>query len=131
VTAAVDLGHGTTEAYAGGPSIEPCSVWSVDGRRVVVPPRRLQALALSLHHGNREAAHRLGVAESTVKNLLVKLNNQLGTFSKWEAATALGWTRIPHELQDASPEVNRVIAGGRSVAGPLARARSAAGRGPA
>lgn len=115
---AVDLGHGTTQMWAGGPEPVSCSVWVLeDGTRVYIPVRRLQALALSLQHGNREAGFRMGVAETTVKAMLSKLNRQLGTFNKWEAACALGWVACPSALLDASPEV--VVAdGGRSVAGP-------------
>jgi hypothetical protein len=117
---AVDLGMGTTESYIGGPILATCSVWSVDGRRVAIPVTQLLALSLALQHGTTEAAFRIGIAETTLKDRLTRLYRKLGAFNKWEAATALGWVRIPPELLDASPEAN--ADGGRSVAGPRAGA---------
>ena len=116
---AIDLGHGTTEAYIGGPVLEPCSVWPVNGRRVAIPARQLLALSLALQHGNREGGIRLGIAETTLKDRLTRLYRKLGVFGKWEAGVALGWVRIPPELLDVSLEADTGT-GGRSVAGPRA-----------
>lgn len=97
----IDLGYGTAKTYIGGPVLEEGAVYrAMDGREVVLRERHLRALAASLVHGNAEAGHRLGVSEKTVKNLLSRLYRQLGVFSKWEAATHLGWTCIPTELLD-------------------------------
>jgi hypothetical protein len=52
----------------------------------------------------RQAADQLGVAQSTVKNLLTDLNRRLGVGTAVEACVAIGWLVIPESLDvDGSP----------------------------
>jgi len=60
--------------------------------------RELQCLANSLLHGRKEAAKRMGIADSTLRNHLTSLNYRLEAENMREAAFALGWLNIPEEL---------------------------------
>lgn len=65
------------------------------------PPsrRELEALAAYCGAGSvRRAAETLDVDEQTVKNALGRLYAALDVGGALEAATALGWLRVPDEL---------------------------------
>lgn len=115
----IDLGYGTTVTWNVVPV--PAAIWiDPDGTRAIIPQRWLQALALSLIHGQAEAAHRMHVQPSTLKNMLTRLYKRLGTYGRWEAAHTLGWLSIPADLLDDPPMGPDPSGsqGGRSVAGP-------------
>jgi DNA-binding CsgD family transcriptional regulator len=64
--------------------------------------RQLEVLAAYVDAKSaRTAAAQLGIAESTVKNLLSDLKRRLGARSVTTACVALGWLLIP-DLQDAA-----------------------------
>ena len=106
-TPAIDLGYGTESTVYGydrSGSRCPSSKWvTPEGRVVWITTRQLQCLALALAHGADEAAYRLGLRPSTVKNTLTKVYKRLGVMNKWEAASTLGWVRFPAGLLDTPP----------------------------
>lgn len=69
------------------------------------PPtrRELQALALQLRFGGKEAAHRLGIHHGTMKNLASRLYSRLEVDGAFAAAEALGWLTLPAEIAEAIP----------------------------
>jgi DNA-binding CsgD family transcriptional regulator len=95
---AIDLGEGTILVQVGAMYMR-AAVWhDLNGKMVWVTKRQLQSLALALEHGSLETAHLLGLADTTVKEHLKRLYKRLCVTNKWEAATLLGWTRVPPAL---------------------------------
>lgn len=62
--------------------------------------REMQVLAWSLFFGQKEAAHRLGITDKTVKHTLTGLYERIGASRGTEAAAILGWLQIPPEVFD-------------------------------
>lgn len=59
-------------------------------------PRQLEALKVYLRTGNsKAAAHEMGIAIGTFRNLLTEAYNRLDVNSGIAAAHHLGWIRIP------------------------------------
>lgn len=68
------------------------------------PPteRELNALALALLHGQKTAAHMLGIQPQTLKSIILSLSARLGVSGAHEAAERLGWfDSIPQRLRQA------------------------------
>ena len=59
--------------------------------------RELQALANALLFGRKEAAMRMGIKPTTLRNHLTSLNERLEVNNMREAAIALGWLDVPAE----------------------------------
>lgn len=70
-----------------------------DGTAVGLTERQVQALALTLAVGAREAAYLLGITETRVRQLTTRVYQKLGATSRWEAAYLLGWITLPPTAQ--------------------------------
>jgi DNA-binding CsgD family transcriptional regulator len=85
--------------------------------------REVELLAYVLANSQKHAAHRTGLAMSTVKNHLTSLYRRLGVTKASQAAIALGWLHIPESPQAPSRalgETTEPSTGGRPMAGPQA-----------
>jgi DNA-binding CsgD family transcriptional regulator len=100
----VDLGLGIEHFLFNWDEAEtkpyPMARWvNGDGEEAWLSTRALQCLALALSVGADEGAYRLGISTSTFKKHLTKTFQKLGVTTKWEAASELGWIRLPPSLQ--------------------------------
>jgi DNA-binding CsgD family transcriptional regulator len=100
----VDLGYGTEHFLFNWDDAEskpyPMARWVTgDGDEAWLSTRALQCLALALSVGADEGAYRLGISTSTFKKHLTKTFQKLGVTTKWEAASELGWIRLPPSLK--------------------------------
>lgn len=59
-------------------------------------PRQLECLRAFVRCGSRkEAAHELGIAETTLRNNLAELYYRLGVEGHMAALRELGWLQVP------------------------------------
>lgn len=100
----VELGYGTSRHRCwmdgDGWSSTAVSRWirSTDGKEIWLTARQLQCLAMSLVHGRKMAAAKIGISIHSLKGHMYRLGEQLGTQSAADAALELGWLKVPPEL---------------------------------
>lgn len=94
----VDLGYGTALVLWGGEPHHVSLFPTTDGSGYLTT-RQLQAVALVLAYGHKEAAYLMECSLSSLKRLVGSLYAKLDVANAVEAAFALGWVHWPPDLQ--------------------------------
>jgi DNA-binding CsgD family transcriptional regulator len=65
---------------------------------IKVTRRQQQCLAFSLLYGNEKGSKMLGITPQTMKNNVGTVYRRLGVNSRSQAASRLGWLKVPDHL---------------------------------